>query len=115
MKIRSENKFPEGAVKFMKAEKLAGNVFNEFDWGEYITWNLYPECKVAIDGRYDTVYSVPFLKNYFDPASCGIEIPKNSDFLLLRPARKIGAIKWRKIYRDEISVLYTKRLTNKKN
>lgn len=105
LKISAENKFPAGAVKFIKDVKLRGNIFNEFDWGEYIIWNLYPACKVAIDGRYDTVYSATYLKNYFE----NFHIPEKTDFLLLRPGREIDNDNWHKIYGDDISVLYSKK------
>jgi hypothetical protein len=110
LEITDNGRFPANAVNFLKEKKLGGNIFNEFNWGEYLIWHLYPQCKVAIDGRYDTVYPVSFLKNYFDSASSGFDIPVNTDFLLLKPERKIDVKKWRKIYSDKISVLYTKKV-----
>jgi hypothetical protein len=46
-----ENRFPEGAARFLKENKIAGNMFNPYVWGGYLIWNLYPEHKVFIDGR----------------------------------------------------------------
>lgn len=45
------NKYPEGAVKFLKLNKPGGNMFNPYDWGGYLMWALYPDYKVFIDGR----------------------------------------------------------------
>ncbi|PIU82799.1 MAG: hypothetical protein COS68_07445 [Elusimicrobia bacterium CG06_land_8_20_14_3_00_38_11] len=104
--ITDNGRFPANAVNFLKEKKLGGNIFNEFNWGEYLIWQLYPQCKVAIDGRYDTVYPVSFLKNYFEK----FETSANTDFLLLKPQRKIDVKKWREIYSDKISVLYTKKV-----
>lgn len=109
LEITDNGRFPSNAVNFLKEKKLSGNIFNEFNWGEYLIWQLYPQCKVAIDGRYDTVYPVSFLKNYFDSALCGIDMPANTDFLLLNPGRKIDEKKWKEIYRDAFSVLYSKK------
>ncbi|MBI5574247.1 MAG: hypothetical protein HY919_06830 [Elusimicrobia bacterium] len=106
LEITDNGRFPANAVNFLKEKKLGGNIFNEFNWSEYLIWQLYPQCKVAIDGRYDTVYLVEFLKNYFEK----FEIPENTDFLLLKPERKIDEKKWQGIYSDKISVLYTKKV-----
>jgi hypothetical protein len=45
------NKYPEGAVSFLKQNRIAGNMFNPYDWGGYLLWALYPEYKVFTDGR----------------------------------------------------------------
>ncbi len=51
--------FPEGTVAFMKANKLQGNIYNEYIYGGYLIYS-YPEMKVMIDGRTPTVYSSYF-------------------------------------------------------
>ena len=45
------NKYPEGAARFLKENRIAGNMFNPYAWGGYLIWKLYPEYKVFIDGR----------------------------------------------------------------
>jgi hypothetical protein len=45
------NNYPEGAVKFLKANRISGNMFNPYVWGGYLMWALYPDYKVFIDGR----------------------------------------------------------------
>jgi hypothetical protein len=50
------NKYPIGSVEFIKQNKLKGNLLSEFHWGSYIAWKLYPECFIAIDGRYEELY-----------------------------------------------------------
>jgi hypothetical protein len=45
------NKYPEGAARFLKENKITGNMFNPYVWGGYLMWELYPEYKVFIDGR----------------------------------------------------------------
>lgn len=46
----SEENYPKNAVSFLQQEKLAGNIFNPYHWGGYLTWK-FPEKKVFIDGR----------------------------------------------------------------
>jgi len=41
----------EGAVTFMRENRLQGNVFNDFTAGGYLIWRLTPDIKVFIDGR----------------------------------------------------------------
>ncbi len=45
-----EKKFPVGAVTYVKANQLAGPLFNHYDWGGFLLWSL-PEVPVVIDGR----------------------------------------------------------------
>ena len=45
------NKYPEGAAKFLKENKISGNMFNPYVWGGYLMWTLYPDYKVFVDGR----------------------------------------------------------------
>ncbi len=42
---------PEAAVDFIEKNKLSGNMLNEYGYGGYITWRLYPWQKTFIDSR----------------------------------------------------------------
>jgi hypothetical protein len=65
--IVNELKFyPVDAIRYLKENQLSGNLLVYFDWGEYALWNLYPHCRVAIDGRYETVYPHAVCQEYFD-------------------------------------------------
>jgi hypothetical protein len=48
--IRS-GRFPEGAARFLKENRIYGNMYNPYVWGGYLIWALYPDYKVFIDGR----------------------------------------------------------------
>jgi tetratricopeptide (TPR) repeat protein len=56
--------FPEGAVKYVKANKPLGRMFNIYDWGGYLIWGLYPQYRVFMDGRGPDVYSPEFWAEY---------------------------------------------------
>jgi hypothetical protein len=42
---------PAGAVEFLRREGRRGTLWNEYVWGGYLIWHLYPELRVSIDGR----------------------------------------------------------------
>ncbi len=42
---------PEKAVDFIEKNRLKGNMFNDFGFGGYLTWRLYPGEKTFIDTR----------------------------------------------------------------
>lgn len=46
-----EYRFPEAATSFILKNSPSGNIFNNFNWGGYLIWRLYPDYKVFIDGR----------------------------------------------------------------
>lgn len=43
--------YPAKAVQFIIENRLEGRLFNEYNWGGYIIWRLYPQQRVFIDGR----------------------------------------------------------------
>jgi len=48
-----EKVFPVAAVEFMKREPIAGNMFNNDEFGDYIIFAAWPAYRVYIDGRSD--------------------------------------------------------------
>ncbi len=51
--IKTEKQmFPQDAVNWLKEEKPSGHLFNSYNWGGYLTWNLQ-EYPVFVDGRTD--------------------------------------------------------------
>lgn len=58
--------YPVEARRFIERQGLSGNLLTEFGWGEYLLWELYPRCLVALDGRYETVYPEEVCLAYFD-------------------------------------------------
>jgi len=47
------DQFPLRAVSFLQAHPPAGPIFNDYDWGGYLIWKLFPSTPVFIDGRAD--------------------------------------------------------------
>ena len=116
--IAEDDYYPADAVSYIRATHLYGNVLCEFGWGEYLPWQLAPQVKVFIDGRYDTVYPYSVINDYikfiFD-APGGAEVLHRypHDLILLRtdtPALRLidHNPHWRLIYSDEGSRLYAR-------
>jgi hypothetical protein len=57
--------FPSAAVAYLQSHPLAGPLFNHYDWGGFLIWNLYPPTRVFIDGRAD-LYGEAFLQQFAD-------------------------------------------------
>lgn len=49
-------RYPVQAVEFIKINRLKGKLFTDFTYGSYASYKLYPQNKIYMDGRYDTVY-----------------------------------------------------------
>jgi hypothetical protein len=107
--------YPVNAVKYIQAERLTGNLLTDYDWGNYLLWMLYPQCKVALDGRFESVYPVQVTNEYFDflfgRANWQHFLDKYfPDMILLKiPSKTYDLInrdpKWRQVYFDSGSAL----------
>jgi hypothetical protein len=68
-----ERNLPEGAARFIAAQHPRGALFNFLPFGGWLTWRLYPELRVFIDGRTSHLYPLAFAERYaaaeHDPAS----------------------------------------------
>lgn len=53
---RSLKEYPVKIVEFMKINDLKGNILNNFGIGSYISYKLYPQNLIYMDGRYEEVY-----------------------------------------------------------
>jgi hypothetical protein len=52
------------AVEFLMHEKIAGNMFNDDEFGDYLIYRGYPSYRVFFDGRSD-MYGTDKLQEYF--------------------------------------------------
>ncbi len=106
--------FPVDAVNWLKANPQPGNMFNNFDWGGYLIFNLWPEKKVFIDGQTD-VYGEALTRKYEQIITLKSDwenilpeydvrwaiIPPN--WPLSDALRKAG---WRELYRDKTAAIF---------
>ncbi len=111
--------YPVDAVTFIQQHHLSGDLLVHFDWGEYVIWNLYPQCRVAIDGRFETVYPLNLTRAYFDfiygrPGWAGFLDKYRPDFILIDSrsevcSKLLGNAGWEQVYRDAGSALFRRR------
>lgn len=111
--------YPTKAMAWMDARDIRGNILPHFEWGEYLMWSFYPGCRVAMDGRYETVYREDVHKEYFDflygRKNWDVFLKKYShDVVLLKTGTKTHELMmrqkdWRLVYRDGTGVIFMKR------
>ena len=109
---------PRGAVEFMHAHGLHGNVLCDFGWGEYLIFHLAPESKVFIDSRYDMVYPQKVLADYFDfffdrSGAAAVLSGYPHDFVLISQSAPIRTLMerrpdWKLIYSDSNALLFAR-------
>ena len=49
--------YPVGAAEFLLASSSSGKLLAPFNKGQFLYWTLYPRFRVAMDGRYEEVYT----------------------------------------------------------
>jgi hypothetical protein len=108
--------FPVNAVNFVHQNGVPGPLYNNFDWGGFLSWYL-PEYPVAIDGRTD-LYGDE-LDTLLLKTQSGEAVYKNNPYLndagvvLLRRSDGLVSVleldpRFRKIYEDGIATVFAR-------
>jgi hypothetical protein len=106
---------PSGAVEFMRREQPNGAMFNSYNWGGYLIWNLREQL-VFVDGRTD-LYGDGLLSEWLSIANAEDGWQRKLDgwdvkLVLLEPtwalSKVLPAQGWHLLYQDDVSVLYSK-------
>jgi len=110
-------KFPLAAVEFLEKTNSVGPIFNDYDWGGYLIWKLYPGGKVFIDGRAD-VYGDDFLFDYLGTYAGERGWREKLDRLqiqtvLIRPSSALTTLLreekgWHAVFEDQQAVVFTR-------
>ncbi|HUY27197.1 MAG TPA: hypothetical protein VMV27_07220 [Candidatus Binataceae bacterium] len=117
-RLGAQEHYPAGAVAFMDAHHMHGNILDNFLWGEYLIWHTAPASKVFMDGRYDTSYPQDvvraFLRFHFDRPGAGAILSRwPHDYVMLPPDDPANRViarhpEWKLIYRDRDTLLYAR-------
>jgi hypothetical protein len=110
--------FPAGAVEFLKRTRPPGPLFNDYGWGGYLIWRLYPDYRVSIDGR----MAVHGPKRFADHLEVAEVRPRWRETLersgarltLIRARSPLAIVlraspDWEVLYEDRVAVLFGKR------
>jgi len=109
------------AMNFLEAGFPAGNLLNDYEWGDYLLYGIDPPPKVFIDGRAD-MYGEEIFTDYGKMAQLDEEtedllkkykidwvfFPK--DHIINRYLKKCGS--WRTIYEDEFTEILIRSATD---
>ena len=116
--VTPASKYPLGAMNWIVQNGLQGNILPFFEWGEFIMWHLSPSCRIAMDGRYETVYEDHVHREYFEflyarPAWRLFLQKYPHEMILLHTGIEIvermkGEKDWKIAYNDKVSVLFVK-------
>jgi hypothetical protein len=117
--ITPSPQFPAGAYKWITRHHFQGNILPQFEWGEFLIWYFYPSCRVAMDGRYETVYKDRVAQEYFlflKGKEGGRDFLRKypHDMVLIKPNTVADNLlrndpAWEKVYYDLGCVLYLHR------
>jgi hypothetical protein len=55
-RLSFQENFPSAAARMMKEGSWPGKLYNDYVWGGYLIWELWPKRKVFIDGRAEVYY-----------------------------------------------------------
>lgn len=114
-----EPPYPVAALDFIERHGLRGNMLCFFNWGEYLLWKFSPALKVGMDGRYETVYTEAYEREYTDFLAGRGDWKKAIsaypvDFVFL-PVRvpAAGLLRqdpdWPVLYQDDHSILFRRK------
>lgn len=58
--------YPLGAVDYLASQKFHGKLVTDFDAGAYVTWKLYPQVLVSLDGRYEAAFKPGVMEDHLE-------------------------------------------------
>ena len=109
--------YPSAAVEFMRENRPPQPVFNEYGWGGYMIWNLYPDYRVYIDGRADVYgddYLEEFLRAHDGVADWRAPLEREGvRTVFIKPEAPLASLLrqdggWRKVFEDGQAVIFVR-------
>ncbi|MDX6270674.1 MAG: hypothetical protein QOD28_1897 [Acidobacteriota bacterium] len=110
-------KYPAAAVEFLRAHPESDTIYNEYGWGGYLIWKLYPQREVYIDGRAD-VYGDAFMEEALSTMAGEREWRAPLErydvrTVMIKPNAPLASLlrqdtNWRSVYEDRQAVIFFK-------
>lgn len=116
IQVAVERQEPVDAVAFIQENMPAGPLFNEYNWGGYILWSLYPEYPTFVDGRTD-LFDDQVLEEYVrawraDPGWESVLSQWGIRLALLAPSaplsRMLEDAGWSRLFQDDQAVIFAR-------
>jgi hypothetical protein len=109
--------FPSAAVSSMLAQRPPQPIYNDYEWGGYLIWTLYPNYLVYIDGRADP-YGGQFLEEFMQvhdvkPGWQGVLEKHGIRTVFVRFDSPIASMlreksEWKKVFEDKQAVIFVR-------
>ena len=116
--ITEAETYPVAAADFMAKKQLPQPIYNEYVWGGYLIWRLYPDYRVCMDGRAD-VYGDDLIEEFL---AVHDGEPKWRDYLnkhdvrtvLVKPDVPLASLLrddagWQNVFEDHGSVIFVRK------
>jgi hypothetical protein len=110
--------FPTAAVDYLHDQEFPQPIFNEYEWGGYLIWKLYPNYRVYIDGRAD-VYGDDLVKEFLlvnngRPAWKETLDKRGIRTVLIKADAALASLLrqdngWQKVFEDKQAVIFVRR------
>lgn len=118
-----EGQYPAGAADFIRQQNLPANLYNNYDWGGYLMWRLYPDYLVFLDGRsgsvelFDASIEIDEARDgwarLLDRYGVNTIVTRTCYFDTGGPLKLISALAgnpdWALVYRDDVALVYVRR------
>jgi hypothetical protein len=109
--------YPVGAVNFLAGSQSPVNLWCPLRWGEFLSWSLYPNVRVSMDGRFEKAFPPQVRRGHLRFWTGVRNVSIASEYgttHILVPAddratlAAVDASPWMRIYEDPIAVLYSR-------
>lgn len=110
--------YPVGAVRYLDEVGFRGNVMTPFEVGGYVMWNMFPNAKVSLDGRYEVAYQPGVLEEHLlmyaaKPGWQDVLNKYPTDVVFVPNLSRLSAAiptmpGWSRVYDDGVYQLYTR-------
>lgn len=111
--------YPVGAVDYLRAQSVAGNLLVPFEYGAYVSWMLQPKVKVSLDSRFEEAYPPGLLEEHIEfyaasPGWHSILDRYPTDAVLVRRGEPVEAAlaaepAWPRAYEDDAYAIFARR------
>ncbi|MBQ8887368.1 MAG: hypothetical protein IJY61_06680 [Candidatus Gastranaerophilales bacterium] len=107
---------PLRVVEFLSANELKGKIISPFDMGSYISYKLYPDILIYMDGRYEEVYPKELkddLDNFYNVQGKWDKVLETNPDYIIVPTdatlndNLLNKNEYKLIYRNETNSLYS--------